>query len=351
MGGGCGVRTGIIEDPVYLEHIRGVPHVETPQRLEIIHRMIEDHFKGRLLRVPARPAIEEELAYIHTKEHILKIASTAGKPLVSLDPDTQTTSRSFEAALKAVGGCLALVDALLAGEIDNGFALVRPPGHHAEGNRAMGFCLFNNVAIAASYARKRHGLQRILIVDWDLHHGNGTQRSFWENDQVLYFSTHQYPYYPGTGALGEVGAPSAQGFTVNCPLSSGYQDEDFAQIFERVLAPVARQFRPDLILVSAGFDTYYEDPLGSMLVTPKGYARMTRILMDLAQELCHGRLLLVLEGGYHLEGLNLSVRAVLKELLGESLLTAQEQRLDQRETLTVVERIWSVQKHFWKRNA
>lgn len=344
------MNTGIVQDPLYLEHIRGVPHVETPQRLEVIYQMLTDHFPDQLEQVIPRPANEEELGYIHTREHIKKIAATAGKSLVSLDPDTQTSPRSFEAALLAAGGCLSLIDALLSDKIDNGFALIRPPGHHAEANRAMGFCLFNNIAVAAEYARKRYGLGKVLIVDWDLHHGNGTQRSFWEEDHILYFSTHQYPYYPGTGGLGEVGSPSARGYTINCPLSSGYQDEDFAQIFERILVPVGRQFQPDLILVSAGFDTYYEDPLGAMLVTPKGYARMTRILMQLAEECCAGRIVVVLEGGYHLGGLTLSVMSVIKELLGETILTAEEKSADLRPSLPIVEKVWSVQQNFWKRN-
>jgi acetoin utilization deacetylase AcuC-like enzyme len=344
------VNTGIVKDPIYLEHIRGVPHVETPQRLEVLYQMLENHFTGRLKSVQPRPADLEELAYIHTPEHIKKIAATSGKSFVSLDPDTQTSAKSYEAALMAAGGCFALVDALIKKTIDNGFALIRPPGHHAEGNRAMGFCLFNNVALTAEYARKHYGVEKILIVDWDLHHGNGTQRSFWENNRVLYFSTHQYPYYPGTGALGEVGGKPAYGYTVNCPLSSGYQDEDFAQILERILLPISRQFDPDLILVSTGFDTYYEDPLGAMLVTPRGFARMTRILMGLANEVCEGRLLLALEGGYHLEGLNLSVMAVLNELLGETILSAQEQLPDPRPDLPIVEKVWSIQKNFWERD-
>jgi len=343
------VNTALIQDPIYLEHIRGVPHVESPQRLEVLYQMVEDNFSGRLNCVTPRPATQMELAYIHTPEYIQQIASTAGKSFISLDPDTQTSAKSYEAALMAVGGLFALVDALLAGKIDNGFALIRPPGHHAEANRAMGFCLFNNVALAAEYARHQHGLERILIVDWDLHHGNGTQHSFWDNNRVLYFSTHQYPYYPGTGGLGEVGGKMAQGFTVNCPLSSGYQDEDFAQIFERILQPIARQFKPDLILTSAGFDIYYEDPLGAMLVSPKGFARMTRILMQLAREVCEGRLLLALEGGYHPEGLHFSVLAVLKELLGETMLSTREQLSDTRPDLPNVEKVWAVQKKFWER--
>ena len=214
----------------------------------------------------------------------------------------------------------------------------------------MGFCLFNNVALAAEYTRHKHGLEKILIIDWDLHHGNGSQHSFWDSRNVLYFSTHQYPYYPGTGAAGEVGGSKAQGYTVNVPLSSGYQDDDFVQIFERILLPIGRQFKPDLILISAGFDTYYLDPLGAMQVTPKGFARMTRRLLDLAEEVCHGRLLLALEGGYHLEGLSLSTSAVLQELLGPSALSKKEQEQDSRSDLSVVQKVWSIQKNYWKRD-
>ena len=344
------MKTGIIQDPIFLEHIKGFHHVESPQRLEVIYEALGDTFCGRLETIIPRPATRQELGYIHTADYIDRVASTAGKAYVSLDPDTQTSPKSYEAAIMAAGGLFALVDALMAGKIDNGFALTRPPGHHAEANRAMGFCLFNNVALAAEHARVCYGLENILIVDWDLHHGNGTQHSFWNNKQVLYFSTHQSPYYPGTGALNEVGGKTAQGYTVNCPLSSCYQDEDFAQIFERVLFPIGRQFKPDLILVSAGFDTYYQDPLGAQQVTPRGFARMTEILLRLAKEVCQDRLLLTLEGGYHLEGLRLSVSAVLKELLGESILSLEHQHPDNRPDLPIVEKIWSIQKHFWKKD-
>jgi acetoin utilization deacetylase AcuC-like enzyme len=342
--------TGIIQDPIFMEHMRDFHHVESPQRLEVIYDMIKTDFPGHLKTIAPRPATPEELAYIHKPDYIKRVASTAGKEYVSLDPDTQTSPRSYEAAILAAGGLFALVDALLAGEIKNGFALTRPPGHHAEANRAMGFCLFNNVALAAEYARHKHGLEKILIIDWDLHHGNGSQHSFWDSKNVLYFSTHQYPYYPGTGAAAEVGGPKAQGYTVNVPLSSGYQDDNFVQIFERILMPIGRQFKPDLILVSAGFDTYYLDPLGAMQVTPKGFARMTRRLLDLSEEVCQGRLLLTLEGGYHLEGLRLSTSAVLQELLGPSALTKKEHEPDARSDLSVVQKVWSIQKNYWKRD-
>ncbi len=343
------MKTGIVREPIYLEHLRGFPHVESPRRLEVLYDLLDRNFSGRLYPVSSREAAPEVLAAIHTPDHIRRVAATAGRNHVSLDPDTQTTAQSYEAAIHAAGGLTALIDALLDGEIENGFALVRPPGHHAEAQRAMGFCLFNNVAIGTAYARQRRGLERILIVDWDLHHGNGTQHSFWNSPEVLYFSTHQYPYYPGTGGLQEVGGKEAPGFTVNVPLSSGCLDEDFAQIFERILVPIGRQFKPELILISAGFDTYYEDPLGAMMVTPKGFARLTRIVQGLAKEVCGGRLLLALEGGYHLNGLRQSVLAVLKELQGDSVLSPEETAADNRADLAVVRQVWNVQQHYWKR--
>ena len=343
------MKTGIVRDPIYLEHLRGFAHVESPRRLEVIYDMLDRNFAGQLYPVSARAAAPEELTAIHTPDHLRRVAATAGRVHGSLDPDTQTTAQSYEAALHAAGGVTALIEALLNGEIEHGFALVRPPGHHAEAHRAMGFCLFNNVAIGAAYARQRRGLERILIIDWDLHHGNGTQHSFWNSPEVLYFSTHQYPYYPGTGGLDEVGGKEAPGFTVNVPLSSGCLDEDFAQIFERILLPIGRQFKPELILISAGFDTYYQDPLGAMMVTPKGFARLTRIVQNLADAVCQGRLLLALEGGYHLDGLHQSVLAVLRELQGDSVLTPEETELDHRADLAIVRQVWNVHQLYWKR--
>jgi acetoin utilization deacetylase AcuC-like enzyme len=208
------------------------------------------------------------------------------------------------------------LELLAAGEIDNCFALVRPPGHHAEADRSMGFCLFNNVAVGARFALEHLKMDRILIVDWDLHHGNGTQHSFYDTNQVFYMSTHQYPYYPGSGGVHEVGVGKGEGFTLNVPLSGGQDDRVFGRIFREVLAPVIRKYRPDVIMVSAGFDIYFGDPLGTMAVTARGFGYMTRILQEVAAEVCNGRLLLVLEGGYHLEGLRDGVLAVLGELAG-----------------------------------
>jgi acetoin utilization deacetylase AcuC-like enzyme len=344
------MTTGIVQDPIFIEHLMGIPHVESPQRLEVLYEMLEEVFSSRLTSIPMRPATPDEMAYIHRPDYIRQLSSTAGKRLVYLDSDTKASARSYEIAVLAVGGLFALVDALMEGAIHNGFALTRPPGHHAEAHRGMGFCLLNSIALAAEYGRHRHGLNKILIVDWDLHHGNGTQHAFWDSRQVLYFSTHESPLYPGTGDIRDVGGPRAEGFTVNVPLSGGYGDEEFEEIFKRILLPIAHQFQPEMILVSAGFDTYVKDPLGSQQVTPAGFARMTRLLLQLAQEVCQGRILLTLEGGYHLEGLRLSVKAVLKELLGESILPEKQPPSSALRDLAVIDRVWAVQKKYWKKD-
>jgi len=311
-------KTGVVKDPLYMEHRPSEFHPESPQRLEVLYEMLEEpEVKEAFLKVTPRSCEREDLERVHAGAYIDLVASTAGKPLTSLDPDTQTSPKSYEAALLAAGGCLEAVDEILSGEIQNVFAMVRPPGHHAETDRAMGFCLFNNVAVAARYAQEKHGLSKVMIVDWDLHHGNGTQRSFYEDPTVLYASTHQYPYYPGTGAFEEVGRGSGEGFTVNVPLRPGHGDAEYAGIFRRIISPVGEAFEPDLLIVSAGFDIYRGDPLGGMGVSPEGFALLTRILKNMASEVCDGKLLVALEGGYNLEGLRGAGKAVLLELLGK----------------------------------
>jgi acetoin utilization deacetylase AcuC-like enzyme len=214
----------------------------------------------------------------------------------------------------AAGGVLVAIDRVLQGEFETCFALVRPPGHHAEKSWGKGFCLFNNIAIGAHYALKQYGLERILIVDWDLHHGNGTQHSFYNDPRVLFFSTHQYPYYPGTGAVEEIGRGDGLGYNVNVPLRPGTDNEQYVKIFRKILYPLSMKYKPDLVMISAGFDPYYKDPLGGMKVTPEGFAYMARILMDVADNCCEGRLVVTLEGGYHLTGLAESIKAVLIEM-------------------------------------
>jgi acetoin utilization deacetylase AcuC-like enzyme len=312
-------KTGIVKDDRYINHRPGAGHPESHQRLEVIYAMLEESdMKGRFQDVPARQAERDELTLVHLSEYVNMVASTEGKDFTRLDPDTTTSSGSYEAALLAAGGLCQAVSMVVSGELDNAFALVRPPGHHAEADRGMGFCLFNNVAIGARYAQTSHNLERILIIDWDLHHGNGTQHSFEEDPSILYFSTHQYPYYPGTGSTNEVGIGEGEGFTVNVPLSMGYGDGEYAGIFEKILKPVTLDFDPDLILVSAGFDIHGNDPLGGMRVTPAGFAALTSSIMNIAAACCDGKIVFTLEGGYDLNGLRDSVKAVLREMAGLS---------------------------------
>ena len=311
-------KTGIVKDKRYLNHDMGAYHVESPERLVHIYKAIAD-LSGLFTEIPPRMATRKEIATIHDPAYIDRIAATAGRE-VHLDPDTSTSPKSYETACLAAGGVMAAIDAVMKNDCSNAFALVRPPGHHAERDRAMGFCIFNNVAIGAQHARQAHGLERILIVDWDLHHGNGTQHAFYADPGVLYFSTHQYPFYPGTGHFTEIGEGAGRGYTVNVPLSPWYGDADYANIFRHILAPIALAYQPQLILVSAGFDIYAADPLGGMAVTEQGFARLTAIIMEIAQAVSAGRMVMTLEGGYHVEGQALSVREVLKQMAGESVL-------------------------------
>jgi acetoin utilization deacetylase AcuC-like enzyme len=347
-------RTGVVKDRRYLEHVMDPGHPESPERLREIYQGIEEEeMKGRVLaKVKPRAATREELEMVHSPGYIDLIASTAGKPYVRLDGDTSTCEKSYEAALLAAGGFLELIKVVMQEKLDNGFALVRPPGHHAERDRAMGFCLFNNVAIGAHYALKNFPLQKILIVDWDVHHGNGTQNSFYEDPRVLYFSTHRYAFYPGTGAATEVGRGRGEGFTVNVPLSPGAGDTEYGIIFEKILKPVALEYQPQLILVSAGFDTHYNDPLGGMEVTERGFARMTQILMEIAAATTEGKLAFTLEGGYNVAAERRSVKAVIEELsqglpLDKTDLV-EEEKAKYPEMEKFLLQLKGIQKRYWK---
>jgi acetoin utilization deacetylase AcuC-like enzyme len=309
-------RAAIIRDPLCLLHTNGPGHPESRERLEAIDRMLASFpERDRLEEMPAREASFEELARVHRPEYIHSIEATRQRPFTMLDPDTGAGPESYAAALRAAGGVLRAVDAVLEGGLGGAFALIRPPGHHAEADRAMGFCLFNNVAVAASYALERQGLKRVLIVDWDVHHGNGTMHAFYDRPEVLYFSVHQYPHYPGSGSVQEIGRGRGAGYTVNVPLPGGQGDADYLAVFHQVLLPVARQFSPELILVSAGFDAHQEDPLADMRLSSAGFGDLAAVLRGLAAERCPGRLALALEGGYQLEALTEGVAAVLTELL------------------------------------
>lgn len=316
-GGSPAVRTGYCLNDNHRRHTLA-GHPEHAGRLERIARQLQESgLASELVRIPTEAAPRAALERVHRPEyidHLQAMCQRAGY----LDPDTYVQPGSWEAALHAAGGLLALVREVLSGRLDNGFALVRPPGHHAEADRAMGFCLLNNVAIAARAAQAEWGVERVLIIDWDVHHGNGTQHTFYEDPSVMYFSIHQYPYYPGTGAADEQGRGPGEGTTVNVPLPGGAGDDGYLYAFERLLVPLARRFQPDFILVSAGYDPHWRDPLAAMEVTLTGFTRMTQIVHELAKELCHGRVVLTLEGGYDLEALAYGVVNSLYVLSGQS---------------------------------
>jgi len=310
------MKAGLVYDPIYLEHDTG-DHVENSQRLvAAISYLKETGIKEKLSCLPSRPASLEELEMIHAPDYISYVKNKAEKGGGWLDPDTIMSPKSYEAALYAAGGLIGAVEAVMRGEVDNAFALVRPPGHHAIRDRAMGFCIFNNIAVAAKFALSKFNLNRILIADFDVHHGNGTQDAFYADPGVLYFSTHQYPFYPGTGWIDETGTGEGERTTVNCPMTAGWGDEEYLRTFNEVLVPVARRFQPQLILVSAGFDAHWADQLAMMRVSVKGFAQMVMILKELAAKLCQGRLIFTLEGGYNLQVVASSVKAVFDVLRG-----------------------------------
>ncbi len=311
------MTTGYVYEPIYLEHdLRG--HPENQQRLRTILRVLDEYgMRERLAHIPAVPVSMERLERCHTRSYIDQVRNLAQRGGGNLDMDTYVRAASYDAALMSAGGLVEATGAVLDGEVDNAFALVRPPGHHALQSRGMGFCLFNNVAVAARYALAEYGLDRVFIVDFDVHHGNGTQDEFEADPAVMYLSTHQYPYYPGTGYFNETGVGEGQGSIVNVPLSGGVGDEGFDRIFKEIVGPAAWRFQPQLILVSAGYDAHWDDPLAYMMLSVGGYAAIARALKELSEELCDGRLVFTLEGGYHLEALGYSVLNTFAVLLGD----------------------------------
>lgn len=309
-------RVGYVYDPLYLEH--GVPgHPEGPARLQAITALLrESGLLSQLTELGPRDAGTADLEMVHSYELIAQVRGKAAEGGGWLDPDTYVVPRSYDAALRSAGGVLTAVDAVLDDAVSSAFCLVRPPGHHATPERAMGFCLFNNVAVAAAHALSRRGLERVAIVDFDVHHGNGTQEAFYSEPRVLYFSTHQYPHYPGTGYWAETGQGPGEGTTVNVPLPRGCGHAEYLRAYREVCAPLIQRFRPQLLLVSAGFDAHFADPLAQMLLTTRGYYDIACLLRELAQESCGGRIVYALEGGYDHTALAWSVRACIDSLLG-----------------------------------
>jgi acetoin utilization deacetylase AcuC-like enzyme/formylglycine-generating enzyme required for sulfatase activity len=309
--------TGFVYGDIYLRHQTGPGHPEQPERLvAIVERLRREGLLEKLTCIQPRPADECWLTGVHSPEYVAQLKQFyAQGDRFAGSRDTPISESSYTAAVAAVGGVLAAVDAVLSGEVRNAFCAVRPPGHHATRDRAMGFCLLNNVAIAARYIQQKHKLPKVLIVDWDAHHGNGTQEIFYNDPDVFYFSVHQYPFYPGTGSADERGAGPGEGLTLNVPLPSSSGDREFQRALSEQLLPAARRFQPDFVLISAGFDAHQNDLLGGMRVTTEGFSELTRIVKRMAEEHCQGRLVSVLEGGYHLDSLAASVEAHLRNLM------------------------------------
>ncbi len=314
------MTTAYVYDPLYLEHFQP-GHPESPGRLRAIMHVLETSpMMRRLTLLEPEPVSLERLRRVHTPEHVEYVRDVALSGGDAWDGgETYIAPRSYDAALLAAGGTVKLVEAIVKGQVTNGFALIRPPGHHASADHAEGFCLFNNIAVAARTAREEFGIGRVLIVDWDLHHGQGTQYIFADDPTVMYCSTHEWGIYPGTGHWSETGEGNARGATVNVPLPAGIGDAGSEQIFVKLFLPLARRFRPELILVSAGYDTHWSDPLGLMSVTVTGYGMMARKLVALANELpeTHGRIAFVLEGGYSQDALAYGALATFGAMLGE----------------------------------
>jgi acetoin utilization deacetylase AcuC-like enzyme len=319
----------VIASERFADHQTPPGHPEAPERAEVMDVIAEEWRKGRGEVVAPRQATREQLLRVHSAEHVRRMAETAGIS-VALDPDTYTSPDTYEIALLSAGAGIEIVERVLGDAQQRTLALVRPPGHHAERGRAMGFCLFNNIAIGAAHARAM-GVGRVAIVDYDVHHGNATQHMFEADPTVLYVSLHQYPFYPGTGAADEIGLGAGAGFTVNAPLEVGATDEDYRIVFAELVTPILRQFDPDLILVSAGFDAHERDPLAGMRLTTAAFGAMTMELRHVADACCSGRIGAIVEGGYDLRALADSMRTVIDVLAGPAS-AAQWPRSEARST-------------------
>lgn len=309
--------TVILNDARFAAHT-WYGHPECADRLEaIMESVVTSGLLDDLRIIAPYEAPEKALLAVHSSDLLWRVRHMSSYGGGQIDGDTYVTVDSWDAAAYAAGAAMGAVDVALDGRHNNAFALVRPPGHHATPNRAMGFCLINNIAVAARYAINHYGLERVAIVDYDVHHGNGTQDAFYDEPQVLFISTHAAPFYPGTGGMAEVGAPGpATGTTLNIPLPFGVGDLGYAHVFTELVAPALRRFKPDLLLVSAGYDSHWKDPLGPMVVSTAGFSHLTAELLNLSAELCDGRVALILEGGYNLEALGACTVASLRLLLG-----------------------------------
>ena len=336
----------VVIDQGYLKHLPGESHPERPERIQALLNLAGALDKQMFELASPRAATRADVEYTHGADHVRLVESTSKHNRYALDGDTITCRDSFGVALLAVGGFLTLLDAIASKQSSNGFALVRPPGHHALRDHAMGFCLFNTMAIGAEYLKRVHGAKKILIMDWDVHHGNGTQAAFYDDPTVFFISTHQFPFYPGSGAVNETGVGAGEGLTLNVPLPAGCTDVEYLQVFQDIVVPAAEKFQPDWILVSAGFDPHRRDPLGGMNVTEEGFGAMARLLLALANRFADGRIAFLLEGGYDLAGLRNSVAAVLAAMQTQAPPPAGHLPLAESRIEPVIRRILQVHEKY-----
>ena len=311
------MKTALIHHPIYQKHDTGFGHPETPKRYEVVMNALksDQNFWESLLEITPTQASKGLIQSAHTKEHFKQVETAFEKGLDRLDADTTISMQSFDASLYAAGGACRAVDAVMLGEAKNAFVAVRPPGHHATAETAMGFCLFNNIAVAARYAQNKYKeIERVAIIDWDVHHGNGTQGIFYDDPSVYFFSMHQYPWYPGTGSRGETGFSRCLGYTTNVPVQAETNPGEQKRMFNAAIGEINQNFKPDLIMISAGFDAHLTDPLGQLRLQDADFVQMTRTIKQWADETCNGRIISVLEGGYNLETLGKTVVNHVAEL-------------------------------------
>ena len=312
------MATGVIFSEDFKKHLTGEGHPESPERMDAVARAIASlSLSSRIRTLAPRPAEKEQILLVHWEHLYNEVQGTANRDRTFLDSDTVAMRETAMAAHLAVGAVLTAVESVMGGNVQNAFAFSRPPGHHAKPDKAMGFCIFNNIAIGAQYALQRYKLQRVMVIDFDVHHGNGTQEIFYASPEVLFVSLHQSPHYPGTGSLGEVGKDEGEGYTLNVPLRAGLGNGDYLRILRDIVIPVGMAFNPELVLVSAGFDAHRDDPLGGMELTQEGYAAMTGEILRLARSTCEGKAVFVLEGGYHLVALERAIASVLNVMSGD----------------------------------
>jgi acetoin utilization deacetylase AcuC-like enzyme len=334
-------RVGVVRDARYLEHKPGLIHPESPNRLRSVYRMLDKDFADRLVYMEPKPATLEQLELVHTPGYVKLILSTAEKDFTTLASDTFVSSKSYLSAWLAVGGCIQGIDALFSEHVRTCFCLGRPPGHHALTHRAGGFCIFNNLGVAAKYAVEKYGLERVLIVDWDIHHGNALQDLFYSDNKVLYFSSHYIGWYPNTGDWEETGALEGKGYNINVPVPKDMDDTDIIHIYRDTLTPIVKKFKPQLFLVAAGFDAHKNDPLGRTKLTEKAYYWLTQLILQLSDSVNSAPILFSLEGGYDNYALAVSVKEVIANLAFEG----RRQRIPSTRTEkaeNVVERLKSV---------